>query len=178
MPKIVFWKKHYWVATTTDCFEPIFGFIGQFCFEKHRSASWSRIGMFSELSGRSVLYNKKKDFCHLMYPLCLGVSFAAQEAPKVPTTPVSKSLQTRGPPPSKRHVSFPWKKVVVRNTSWFNPNWHEGGHFPLVFPPIILFLIRFCQLIFYRKFFKHFWRWKLTSIWLIWHPEWQAHWDL
>ena len=54
-----------------------------------------------------------------MYPLCLGVSFAAQEAPKVPTTPVSKSLQTRGPPPSKRHVSFPWKKAVVRNTSWF-----------------------------------------------------------
>ena len=48
-----FWKKHYWVATTTDCFEPIFGFLGQFCFEKHRSASWSRIGMFSELSGRS-----------------------------------------------------------------------------------------------------------------------------
>ena len=53
-----------------------------------------------------------------MYPLCLGVSIAAQEAPKVPTTPVSKSLQTRGPPPSKRHVSFPWKKVVVRNTNW------------------------------------------------------------
>ena len=55
VPKIVFWKKHYWVATTTDCFEPIFGFLGQFCFEKHRSASWSRIGMFSELSGRSVI---------------------------------------------------------------------------------------------------------------------------
>ena len=54
MPKIVFWKKHYWVATTTDCFEPIFGLLRQLCFEKHRSASWSRRGMFSELSGRSV----------------------------------------------------------------------------------------------------------------------------
>ena len=31
--KIVFWKNHYWVATTTDCFKPIFGFLGQFCFE-------------------------------------------------------------------------------------------------------------------------------------------------
>ena len=53
VPKIVFWKNHYWVGTTTDCFEPIFGFLMTFCFEKHRSDSWSRIGMFSELSGRS-----------------------------------------------------------------------------------------------------------------------------
>ena len=53
VPKIVFWKKNYWVATTTDCFEPIFGFFRQFCFEKNRSASWSWIGMFSELTGRS-----------------------------------------------------------------------------------------------------------------------------
>ena len=45
---------------TTDCFEPIFGFLGQFCFEKHRSASWSRIGMFSELSGCSVIVIKPK----------------------------------------------------------------------------------------------------------------------
>jgi hypothetical protein len=44
---------HYWVATTIDCVEPIFGFLGSFCFEKHRSASWSRIEMFSELSGHS-----------------------------------------------------------------------------------------------------------------------------
>ena len=67
VPKIVFWKKHYWVATTTDCFEPIFGFLRQFCFEKHRSATWSRMGMFSELSGRSVMpifhfYNVKASF--------------------------------------------------------------------------------------------------------------------
>ena len=55
VPKIVFWKKHYWVATTTDCFEPIFVFLRQFCFEKHRSATWSRMGMFSELSGRSEI---------------------------------------------------------------------------------------------------------------------------
>ena len=55
MPKIVFWKKHYWVATTTDFFEPIFVFLRQFCFEKHRSATWSRMGMFSELSGQSAL---------------------------------------------------------------------------------------------------------------------------
>ena len=66
MPKIVFWKKHYWVATTTDCFEPIFGFLGQFCFEKHRSASWSRIRMFSELSGRSDMREKKS---YSKYPM-------------------------------------------------------------------------------------------------------------
>ena len=53
-PKTVFWKIHYWVATTTDCFEPIFGFLRSFWFEKYRSAPWNRIGMFSELSGRSV----------------------------------------------------------------------------------------------------------------------------
>ena len=47
-------KNGFKNGTTTDCFEPIFGFLGQFCFEKHRSASWSRIGMFSELSGRSA----------------------------------------------------------------------------------------------------------------------------
>ena len=31
-PKTVFWKNHYWVGTTTDCFEPIFGFLMQFWF--------------------------------------------------------------------------------------------------------------------------------------------------
>ena len=55
MLKIVFWKNHYWVATTTDCFEPIFGFLRSFWFEKYRSAPWNRIGMFSELSGRSEI---------------------------------------------------------------------------------------------------------------------------
>jgi hypothetical protein len=38
-------------VTKTDCFEPNFGFLGQFCFEKCRAASWKRIEMFSELSG-------------------------------------------------------------------------------------------------------------------------------
>ena len=57
VPKIVFWKNHYWVGTTTDCFDPIFGFLGTFCFEKHRSASWNMIGMFSELSGHSDYIN-------------------------------------------------------------------------------------------------------------------------
>ena len=81
VPKIVFWKNHYWVATTTDCFEPIFGFLGSFCFEKHRSASWSRIGMFSELWGRSVPLPTPRNFrpsydpgYHTMYVqfLCLA----------------------------------------------------------------------------------------------------------
>ena len=55
LPKKVIWKNHPSVATTTDCFEPIFGFLRSFWFEKYRSASWRRIGMFSELSGRSAL---------------------------------------------------------------------------------------------------------------------------
>ena len=47
--------------TTTDCFEPIFGFLVKFCFEKHRSASWSRIKMFSELSGhRDIAISGRK----------------------------------------------------------------------------------------------------------------------
>ncbi len=44
---------NYWVATTTDCFEPIFGFLVQFCFQKHRSDTWDPKGMFSAPSGRS-----------------------------------------------------------------------------------------------------------------------------
>ena len=52
-PKIVFWIKHYWGAPVIDCFEPIFRFLVQFCFQKHRSDTWNRIGMFSELSGHS-----------------------------------------------------------------------------------------------------------------------------
>ena len=54
--KTVFWKKHYWGAPVIDCFEPIFRFLVQFCFQKHRSDTWNRIGMFSELSGHSALY--------------------------------------------------------------------------------------------------------------------------
>jgi hypothetical protein len=54
-----FWCRKYFLkktllgVTTTDFFEPIFGFLGQFCFEKYSSVSWNRIGMFSELSGHS-----------------------------------------------------------------------------------------------------------------------------
>ena len=47
-----------------------------------------------------------------------------------------------------------------------NPNWHEAGHFP---PPCPLW-IRFCQLNTYQKCLNLFWRWKMTSIGLIWHP--------
>ena len=54
-PKTVFWKKHYWGAPVIDCFEPILRFLVQFCFQKHRSDTWNRIGMFSELSGHSAL---------------------------------------------------------------------------------------------------------------------------
>ena len=57
LPKKVIWKNHPSVATTTDCFEPIFGFLRSFWFEKYRSASWRRIGMFSELSGRSDIHH-------------------------------------------------------------------------------------------------------------------------
>ena len=53
-PKLVFWKNHYWVASVIDCFEPIFGFLVQFCFQKYRSDTWNPKGMFSALSGHSV----------------------------------------------------------------------------------------------------------------------------
>ena len=57
-------KNHLTVGTTTDCFEPIFGFLRSFWFEKYRSAPWNRIGMFSELSGRSDnRYNHHFAFC-------------------------------------------------------------------------------------------------------------------
>ena len=46
-----------------------------------------------------------------------------------------------------------------------NPNWHEGRHFP----PPVLFGPDFVSWIFTKKF-QTFWRWKLTSIGLIWHP--------
>ena len=58
LPKNSFLKKSVVGGTTTDCFEPIFGFLRSFWFEKYRSASWSRIGMFSELSGRSGRQSK------------------------------------------------------------------------------------------------------------------------
>ena len=36
-------EKHisgYWVGSTIDCFEPIVGFLMQFCFQKHGSDVW------------------------------------------------------------------------------------------------------------------------------------------
>ena len=67
VPKNVIWKNHPSVAMTTDCFEPIFGFLWQFCFEKHRSVSWNRIGIFSEISGHSemCLMNNYYNLCHV-----------------------------------------------------------------------------------------------------------------
>ena len=55
-PKTVFWKNHYWGGSEIDCFEPIFGFLMQFCFQKHRSGTWDPKVMFSAPSGHSV-YN-------------------------------------------------------------------------------------------------------------------------
>ena len=37
-----------------------------------------------------------------------------------------------------------------QGNSWLNPNWHDGGHSPLLF----FFCIRFCQLSFYQTFPK------------------------
>ena len=53
-----------------------------------------------------------------------------------------------------------YKSTIVHKLDdlGFNPNWHEAGNLQ----PSCPFGIRFCQLI--------FWRWKLTSIGLIWHP--------
>ena len=56
-PKTVFWKNHYWVASEIDCFEPIFGFLMQFWFWKHRSDTKNPKGMFSVPSGRSAISN-------------------------------------------------------------------------------------------------------------------------
>ena len=43
---------------TIDCFGPIFGFLKQFCFEKHRSTPWDPKGMISALSWHSELLIK------------------------------------------------------------------------------------------------------------------------
>ena len=40
-------------GTGIDCFEPIFGFLMQFWFLKHRSDTWDPKIMFSQPSGRS-----------------------------------------------------------------------------------------------------------------------------
>ena len=42
----------------------------------------------------------------------------------------------------------------IRILDYFNPNWHEAGW---IYPPYN-FWIGFCQLNFYQKVFKHFWR--------------------
>jgi hypothetical protein len=58
-----FLKKSLLGRATTECFEPIFGFLGTFSFEKHRSAPWNMIGMFSELSGHSDISYFYPYFC-------------------------------------------------------------------------------------------------------------------
>ena len=55
-PKTVFWKNHYWGGSEIDCFESIFWFLMQFCFQKHRSGIWDPKDMFSAPSGDSVLH--------------------------------------------------------------------------------------------------------------------------
>ena len=41
------------MVSEIDCFEPIFGFLMQFWFKKHRSDTWDPKVMFSAPSGRS-----------------------------------------------------------------------------------------------------------------------------
>ena len=59
-PKTVFWKNHYWGGSEIDCFEPIFGFLMQFCFQKQRSGTWDPKHMFSAPSGHSNYVDKKR----------------------------------------------------------------------------------------------------------------------
>ena len=47
------------LAPAIDCFEPIFGFVVQFQFQKHSPGTWEPKGMFSAPSGCSVIsYNQ------------------------------------------------------------------------------------------------------------------------
>ena len=55
------------------------------------------------------------------------------------------------------------KKGLLFQDWVFNPNWHEGGYFYL--------LVLSVSPEFLSKFSKLFWRWKLKSIGLIWHPS-------
>ena len=51
---MIFLKNNwYWGGPVIDSFEPIFGFLVQFCFQKHRSDTWDPKWMFSAPSGRS-----------------------------------------------------------------------------------------------------------------------------
>ena len=52
-------KKSLLGGTGIDCFEPIFGFLIQFCFQKHMSHTWDPKVMFSAPSGRSVRIYKR-----------------------------------------------------------------------------------------------------------------------
>jgi hypothetical protein len=65
-----FLKKILLRGAIIDCFEPIFGFLMQFWFQKHSSDTWNRIGMFSELSGRSATVFFFQDFPLLQIFLC------------------------------------------------------------------------------------------------------------
>ena len=59
-----------------------------------------------------------------------------------------------------------WCFLAIGEHMWVNPNWHEAGHFPLPCP----FLGQILSAEFSSKITKLFWRWKLTSMGLIWHP--------
>ena len=64
-PKQFFEKNHYWVAIGIDCFEPIFGFLRQFWFQKHRADTWDPKEMFSAPSERSeAALQSFHDFFH------------------------------------------------------------------------------------------------------------------
>ena len=56
---------------------------------------------------------------------------------------------------------------LTKTLDIYIPNWHEGWYFNLR----VLFESYFVSWTFIKNFQKKNWRWKLTSIWLIWHPS-------
>ena len=56
---------------------------------------------------------------------------------------------------------------LTKTLDIYIPNWHEGWYFNL----FVLFESYFVSWTFIKNFQKKNWRWKLTSIWLIWHPS-------
>ena len=72
-----------------------------------------------------------------------------------------------------------WFSWLLDQVIYLNPNWHEGGNFPI----IVLFgswlelkelsnkVDQNLSAEFLSKNLKLFWRWKLTSIELIWHHD-------
>ena len=56
---------------------------------------------------------------------------------------------------------------LTKTLDIYIPNWHEGWYFNL----FVLFESYFVSWTFIKNFQKKNWRWKLTSIGLIWHPS-------